>query len=158
MENLRDLITDSVGKHGAKDAFIVKNKKGEHIHISYIRFYEEIRCLVEVFASRGYLGKRVAIIGKNSYEWFLANMAIQLMGGVTIPLDKELKILELEECLERSKADIIFCDEKTEPMIRKIGAGDRVKFQSIINLYTGEKEDIRDLVNEGKNLIDHGAN
>lgn len=158
MENLRDLITNSVEKHGAKDAFIVKNKKGEHIHISYIRFYEEIRCLVEVFASRGYLGKRVAMIGKNSYEWFLANMAIQLMGGVTIPLDKELKILELEECLERSKADIIFCDEKTEPLIRKIGAGDRVKFQSIINLYTGEREDIRDLVNEGKNLIDHGAN
>lgn len=158
MENLKDLLLNSVNKYGARDAFVVKEKDGSHKHISYIRFYEEIRCLVESLAHRGYLGKRVAIIGKNSYEWFLANLATQFMGGISIPLDKELKEGELEDCLIRSKADVIFCDEKTEPVIRNVVAKGTTQIESIYNLYTGEKEDIRDLVNEGKNLIDHGKN
>lgn len=158
MENLLGLLINSVDKHGASDAFVIKDKDGNHKHISYIRFYEEIRCIVEALIARGYPKARVAIIGKNSYEWFLSNMATQLMGGISIPLDKELKIEELQECLIRSKAEVVFCDEKTEPMIREIKVSGKTRIKAIYNLYTGDDDDIRDLVNEGKNLIDHGKN
>lgn len=158
MENLKELLLNSVNKYGGYDAFVVKDKDGNHKHISYIRFYEEIRCVVEALIERGHIDNCVAIIGKNSYEWFLANMAVQLMGGISIPLDKELKTKELEECLVRSKADIVFCDEKAEPDIRQIVRKGTTQIKSIYNLYTGKEEDIRDIVNEGKNLIDHGKN
>lgn len=158
MENLKDLLVNSVNNYGSCDAFVVKDNEGNHKHISYIRFYEEIRCVVEALIERGHLGKRAAIIGNNSYEWFLSNMAVQMMGGISIPLDKELKASELEECLVRSKADIIFCDKKTEPIIRQIVEKNTTQIKSIYNLYAGKNEDIRDIINEGKNLIDHGKN
>lgn len=66
MENLKDLLVNSVNNYGACDAFVFKDNEGNHKHISYIRFYEEIRCVVEALIERGHLGKRVAIIGNNS--------------------------------------------------------------------------------------------
>ena len=39
-------------------------------------------------------------------------MANLLGGMVSIPLDKELQVEELESCLLRSKADVLVFDEK----------------------------------------------
>ena len=68
----------------------------------------------------GLKNKRVAIVGRNRYEWVVAHLSNLLGGIVSIPLDKELQVDELESCLERSKADVIVFDEKYTENIEEI--------------------------------------
>ena len=48
----------------------------------------------------GLKNKRVAIVGRNRYEWVLTHLTNLLGGIISAPLDKELQIDELESCLE----------------------------------------------------------
>ena len=73
---------------------------------------EEINKLGSALYKLGLKGKRVAIIGKNRYEWAVAHLANLLGGIVCVPLDKDLQYEELESSLIRSKADAIVFDEK----------------------------------------------
>ena len=64
--------------------------------------------------------KRVAIIGKNRYEWALAHISNLLGGIVSVPLDKDLQYDELERSLIRSKADAVVFDAQLTEDITKI--------------------------------------
>ena len=90
MENIREIMEAAVSEYGANKAFTLKLGDGEYRDISYSRYYEEIRCLGEALLCRGFSNTRIVIIGKNSYNWYLANMATLLTGNITVPLDKEL--------------------------------------------------------------------
>ena len=114
-ENIKELIYGSVEKYGEKDAFIIKHKSEKEVtyeNISYKKLLEDINQLGTKFYELGYQNKRVAIVGRNCYEWSLTHLVNLLGGIVSIPLDKELQIVELENCLIRSKADVLVFDEK----------------------------------------------
>lgn len=158
MENLRDLLEGSVKRFGKNNAFIVKDENGDHLEISYSKFHEEAEGLAEALISHGFANSRIAIIGKNSYEWFLTTMATQLMGACSVPLDRELKEGELLRSLKRSEAKAVFCDRASESIVRAAVKTGETSVENIYNLYIGENEDIRDLVNEGINLREHQSN
>ena len=52
-------------------------------------------------------GKRIAIIGKNRYEWAVSYYSIVCGVGIVVPLDKGLPMEEIENSLIISKADAI---------------------------------------------------
>ena len=87
MDNIREIMEAAVSEYGANKAFTLKLGDGEYRDISYSRYYEEIRCLGEALLCRGFSNTRIVIIGKNSYNWYLANMATLLTGNITVPLD-----------------------------------------------------------------------
>lgn len=68
-------IFEYSGKEFAKrDAFIVKHKDGKNVdyeHITFERVQKEVNALGTAMIDRGYKGKKIAIIGKNRYEWVL---------------------------------------------------------------------------------------
>ena len=124
LENIREIMEAAVSEYGANKAFTLKLGDGEYRDISYGRYYEEIRCLGEALLCRGFSNTRIVIIGKNSYNWYLANMATLLTGNITVPLDKELKYDEFESSLIRSEAEVIFYDEKeAESVAKAIASG-----------------------------------
>ena len=59
----------------------------------------------------GFKDKRLAVIGKNRYEWALAYYAHVFGLGVVIPLDKGLPAEELAMSLTKAKADILVFDK-----------------------------------------------
>lgn len=77
-------IFEYSGKEFAKrDAFLVKHKDGKNInyeHITFERLQNEVNALGTAMIDRGYKGKKIAIIGKNRYEWVLTFGAT--LGGV----------------------------------------------------------------------------
>ena len=70
--------------------------------------------------SLGYKDKRVAVIGKNSYEWALTYYAVLNGLGVLVPLDKGLPEAEIELSLKRSKAEVIVFEKEYEEVINRI--------------------------------------
>ena len=159
-ENIKEIIYNSVEKYGENTAFIVKHKKDKDIeyeNISYKKLLEEVNCIGTKLFDLGYKNKRIAIVGRNRYEWILAHLANLLGGIVSIPLDKELQVDELESCLKRSKADVVVFDEKYIDNIEEIKRRNNTNLQEYICMTKKENYlDIPNLIKEGKKLLKSG--
>ena len=125
-ENIRDIISNSVKLYPNNVAFIIKHKSEEkkskevtYQNITYTDFQNDINQLGAGLQKLGYTNKRVAVIGKNSYEWAITYYSVINGLGVIIPLDKGLPENEIESLLLRSKADLIVFDKSYEDSINK---------------------------------------
>ncbi len=160
-ENIKDLIYAVSQKYNQRTAFMIKHKKEnnevEYENISYLKLLEEINYLGTKFYELGFKDKRVAIVGRNRYEWSLAHLANLLGGMVSIPLDKELQVDELENCLVRSKADVLVFDEKYIENIEEIKKRANTKIENYICMSKLEGYDsIPELKEKGKELLKQG--
>lgn len=119
--DLRELINSSVELHNNKPAFLVKDKPGgEYKPISYGQFSLDINALGTVFLEMGLKGKKIAVIGENSYEWVVAYLATVNGTGVVVPIDRELAPREIANLLNRSGADALVYSHKMKETIREV--------------------------------------
>lgn len=88
--SIRELVESSVTLFPENIAFLRK-KDGEIETISFARTYQEMTAFATYLNSRGLQNKKIAVIGKNSYEWSLTYLAVLSGCGIIVPLDKELK-------------------------------------------------------------------
>ncbi len=159
-ENVKELIYYAVEKYAENIAYIIKEKKEKEVkykNITYKKLLEDINALGTKFYELGFKNKRVAIVGRNRYEWAITHLANLLGGIVSVPLDKELQVDELESCLIRSKADVVVFDEKYKDNIKEIekrGNGNLKEYICMSEL-EGYK-DIATLLEEGYKLIEEG--
>lgn len=160
MANLRDLIKDTVNKHPDNVAFTLKNAKKEYRDITYREFYRDIASLGTAMIEYGMAGKRIAVVGDNCYEWFLSHTANLLSGSVSVPLDKGLKIEELEQCIIRAEISYIFYCKDQKNNIKAIMEGGRTGVIKSIPLYEEDDEtlSVNVLLNKGSQLLDAGMN
>jgi long-chain acyl-CoA synthetase len=56
-------------------------------------------------------GSHAVLLAPSSPEWVMAYLGILKAGGVVIPVDRELKEIELHHILGHCEAEVIFCDE-----------------------------------------------
>jgi len=118
--DMRDFINRSVNQYPDNVAFTIKTKVGkepEYRDITYKEFKKDIDNFGAGLIKLGLSGKRIAIIGKNSYEWALTYYTVLSCVGTCVPLDKGLPEQEIEDLLIRSEADaIVFEDAYLETM------------------------------------------
>ncbi len=115
-DTVRDYIIEAVEKFSENRAFLLKTGeekgKAHYRSISYHGFWQDIRRLGAGLCHLGLQGKRIALIGENSYGWILSYLSVLCGVGIIIPLDKELSPWEIRLSLERSRADAVIFDEK----------------------------------------------
>ena len=159
--NIKELVYHISEKYNEKIAFVIKHKNGNEVsyeNITYKGLLEDINKLGTALYNLGLKGKRVAIIGKNRYEWVLTHLANLLGGSVSVPLDKDLQYDELENSIIRSKADCIVFDEKLTDQINKI----KEKGNTAIKEYICMSENnlgyksVKELMQEGEKLLAEG--
>lgn len=159
-ENIKEIIYNSAKVYKNNTAFIIKHKNGKEIsyeNVSYKKFLEDINALGTKLYDLNYRNKRIAIVGRNRYEWVLAHLTNLLGGMVSIPLDKELQVDELESCLSRSKADVVVFDEKYIDNIEKIKTNGNTSLKEYICMSKTENyDDIWNLMEAGRKLINEG--
>lgn len=159
-ENVKQIIYNSAQKYENQIAFVIKhqeNKKVSYENITYKQFLEDINKFGTALYNMGLKGKRVAIIGKNRYEWVLAHFANLLGAIVSVPLDKDLQYDELESSIIRSKADCIIFDEKLEEKIKKIKNENKTYLTNYICMSEMEGyKNVKELVTEGEKLLKEG--
>ena len=159
-KDIKEILYNSAKKYNEKTAFVIKNKTGKEINytnISYTQLLEDVNSLGTALYSIGLKGKRIAIIGKNRYEWTITNLSNLLGSIVSVPLDKDLQLEELENSLIRSKANAIVFDPKIQDKIEEIKKRNKTQITEYICM---EKLDgyknIQDLVRDGKKLVQEG--
>ncbi len=67
--------------------------------ITFAKSRDAIRALTTELHSMNLSGKRVAIIGGASCEWFFSYTALMTMGAVTVPIDKELPVSDMSSII-----------------------------------------------------------
>lgn len=158
--NIKEIIYNSAKIYAKNIAFTIKHKKdGKNIYenVTYKELLEDVNSLGTALYSIGLKGKRVAIIGKNSYEWVISHLANMLGGIISIPLDKDLQYEELENSLARSKADCIIFDEKLTEKITEIkNKNNTCLTQYICMSQIDGYNSINKLLKEGKELLNKG--
>ena len=130
-----------------------ENKTYENI--TYKRLLEDVNKLGSSLFKMGFKGKRVAVIGRNRYEWVIAHLANLLGGIVSIPLDKDLQYDELENSLIRSKADAIIFDEKLTSRIEEVRTNEKTNLLEYICMSEQDGyKSVSELIKQGENLVE----
>ncbi len=172
VSDLKDLILGSVDRYGQRNAFLVKDKAdGKYKGISYEQFLNDINGLGTKLIDMGLFGKKIALIGENSYEWVLTYFATVNGTGVIVPIDRELKAEEVLNLLNRAGVSAVFYSKKAKKTIDKIKGKceangikhfifmDKVwdvRNPSDIECETNE-DSIYTLIEQGKELIKKGS-
>ncbi len=158
-ENLREIINNSVEKYPDNKAFIIKEKDGEetkYVNITYKQFGEEINSLGTKFIDMGLKGKRIAIIGKNRYEWILSYLAVVNGTGIVVPLDKGLTEPEIENSIEKSKAEYVICEESYIEILEKLINNKEKDFKIICMDKQDKYPYLSKMIEDGKKLLKTG--
>lgn len=160
LKDIREIVYNSVKLYGEQVAYVIKHKENKDViyeNITYKKLLEDINKLGTTFFDMGFQKKRIAIIGKNRYEWALTHLANMLGGIVSVPLDKDLQYDELENSLIRSKAECIVFDEKLADMVAEIEKNGKTNLTEFICMSKIEgRTSVRELVDRGEELLKQG--
>ena len=160
--NVKEIIKYSTENYSDYTAFTIKNKKGKSVEykkITYKELNEEVNALGTALLKLGLKDKRVAIIGKNRYEWMLSYVAVLNGVGIAVPLDKGLPEQEIIMSLQRSKADAIIFEENMIDLMKKIKEENNTNLTKFILMDDKEEKDflnIQKLIESGKEEVAKG--
>ena len=157
---IKEVIYNAIEKYPDNNAFIIKLKKGVYKYVTYKQLGQEIKALGTALIDLGLENKRVAIIGKNNYEWFLSYQSAFCGVGITVPLDKGLQENEILMSLKRSKADAIVFEKSYLNIIDKLKEDKDTTVKQFICMEEIENnskiQNIPNLLAKGEELIKNG--
>ena len=157
--DIRELLDGCAKEYGEETAYIIKTRRetksspAEYKNVSFIQLRKEVDWLGAAFLKRGFKGKRLAIIGKNRYEWMLGYYAHTCGLGIVVPLDKGLPLEELEMSLSRAKADVLLFDKDHLDLVQRVKDDPGLKGLSFICMDAIDGFDcLADMIEEGRVL------
>lgn len=153
--NIKDLMQNAYDKYPDNVAFIIKNPDKTYKEITYKMLEEIVKGFGQGMIDKGYKGKRIAIIGKNRYEWMVAYIGTINGVGISVPLDKGLTEAEIETSLIKSKADAIIYEKGYEQTIEKLKDKTNLKELICMDDDTAHTK-MSDIIEEGKKAIKEG--
>ena len=116
--NFKDMLYNSAENFKSRTAFKCKDKNGNIVSITYEEFKNDVVYLGTDFIKRGFLNKRIAVIGKNSYKWCVSYMAASIV-GIVVPIDKELHYDDVINFMNVSESVCILGDLKNLSSIKE---------------------------------------
>lgn len=165
IQDLRQLLDRAVEKYGDKIAFEYKkdptDKNSEVIVKTFNQFKNDAKKLSTILLNMGLEGKRVAVIGNNSYNWCVTYIATVTGDMVIVPLDKALPDTEIKSLIKRSKADAVVFDEKYVEVFEEIRNENESNLQYYICMDDIENPNIikySELIQKGEELLKGGDN
>ncbi len=156
VKDLKELTDSSTRRFADKDAYLIMTGKNEYKAVTYQRFGFELSALANALIARGLNGRRIAIIGENSYQWVLSYFSVVNTNSTAVPLDKELLAEDLTALVRRSGASVLFFSPTYAEEAEQI----REALPELITISFGEKSvtslSLEELMNEGFALLERG--
>ena len=111
IKDLKDMLNKTTVRNANKIAFKLKDTDGNIINKTYKDFEKDVETLGTILINKGLKNKKIALMGKNSYEWAISYLASTII-GIVVPIDKESSDGNIQEFLNVSKSDAIIADTK----------------------------------------------
>ena len=119
--NYREIMNHSAEIFKEKAAFQIKVKGQDgYRYISFEESRDYYYALCAEFIRRGFKGKRIAVMGKNSCEWSLCYLAASTVGCV-VTIDKEVSAEDAVAFMKAADCVALFADAKIIKMVSELG-------------------------------------
>ncbi len=155
IESTTELFPDNIAYKFKKDALA---KEPEYVEIKYSQVKEDVKAVGTALLNMGLEEKKVAVIGKNRYEWCISYFAVTTSNMIIVPLDRALPENEIKSLLTRSEAEAVIFDESYKDLMLKIKEDKENKINTLICMDKDETEilTIDKLIEDGKKLLENG--
>ncbi len=143
ISSIRELCDGSCENFSGNTAFVFREGDGVR-EVTYGEVYDNIKAFASYLRSLGLEGKKIAVLGKNCYEWALTYLTVCAGVGIIVPLDKDLSAEDIKYLVKDSEtAAIVFAPEQAEKLdgidddVIKLSSAD-------MPLYIAEGKKLRD--------------
>ena len=140
--NMSHILEQAADQFGYKTAI-----KENEVQLSFAELEHMSWHAASAFAAKGVVkGDRVAIWAPNVYEWIVAAIGLELIGGVLVPLNTRWKGSEVADVLNRGEVKLLFTVESfqaspsTEIRYLDLLQGETLETVSEIVLLRGDSE------------------
>lgn len=159
INNYRELAFYSIEHYSDHVAYKYKNKPTdkEIIKKTYADCGKDMKAFGTAMLNRK--AERIAVIGKNRYEWCMTYLGTTTSGLVIVPLDKLLPEKEISNLVKRSKADTIVCDNTYVEQLKNVISTSETNLKTIICMDKTDDSSVLywyDMVAEGQKQLDNG--
>ena len=148
----RDLIEGLAEKYGEQPAISWFTRRQEEQTVSYRQMGDDVRALQKKMSQMGLIGKHVAIVGENSYEWLLVYFAATYCGAVAICIDIEQPDETILQMMEMADVEAVFLSAQYEDICKKYAKNKKPMF-----LLSGQGSalvKVKSLVEEGARILE----
>ena len=158
---LKTMLETSADIYGNNVAIYQKfeNKK-PYVGITYKQLLADVNSLGTALLNRNFKDKRIAVIGKNCYQWAVSYLAAVCGVGICVPLDKELPAEELKQLVMDAGVSCVLLDKAYEDIFCDIRDEKDTDLELLVNFESGnEEKDImlfEHLIEEGQKQLATG--
>ena len=104
---LRELVAVKAQEQPNDIAFQYLKGRSEVVSRTYGEFYESIVYLATYLLKRGFRGRKIALVGENSYQWLLCFFAIVTSGNTAVLVSKDATPSEASTLIFQSQAEVV---------------------------------------------------
>lgn len=158
--DIKDMLNKSVENFGDKIAYAVKNNDGTITEYTYKDVQNIVNALGTSLCNMGLKGKKIAVIGKNSFQWEIAYLSVVCGTGIVVPLDKGLPENELKNVIQTSGVSAVFYADEFKETLTKIKFSRNNNLKHLISMGLPQHNNgiysQAELIEYGKHLLDVG--
>lgn len=131
---LKTMLETSADMHGDKVAIYQKFGKNEpYTEITYKRLLADVNAMGTALLNRGLKDKRIAVMGRNCYQWAVSYLALICGVGVCVPLDKELPPEELKQLIIDADVSCVLFDGDFEKIFLEMADEGKTGIRTLVN-------------------------
>ena len=119
---MRSLVEEAAQNFPESIAISYKNKPSdkEVQKVTFAQWRKDVRNLGTALISCGLREENIAIVGENSYGWCCSFFAVMGIGSVTVPVDKELPIKDIEGIIAATSCKAVIYGRTAEEKVKEI--------------------------------------
>lgn len=122
IDDMRALVEEAAQNFPESIAISYKNKPSdkEVQKVTFSQWREDVKNLGTALISNGLREQNIAIVGENSYGWCCSFFGVMAIGSVTVPVDKELPIEDINGIITTTGCKAVIFGKTTEEKIKAI--------------------------------------
>lgn len=88
--------------------------------VTFSQWRDDVRHLGTALVSEGLREEKIAIVGENSYGWCCSFFGVMAIGSVTVPVDKELPVQDIDGIITTTGCKAVIFGKASESKIKEI--------------------------------------
>lgn len=122
IDDMRSLVEEAAQNFSDSTAISYKEKywDKEVRKVSFTQWRDDVRNLGTALIANGLREENIAIVGENSYGWCCSFFAVMAIGSVTVPVDKELPVEDIDGIITTTGCKAVIFGRSAEAKVKEI--------------------------------------
>ena len=122
IDDMRSLVEEAA--QNFSDSIAISYKENywdkEVKKVTFLQWRDDVRNLGTYLISQGYRETNIAILGENTYGWCCSFFAVMAIGSVTVPVDKELPIEDIDGIITTTGTKVLIYGKSSEAKVKEM--------------------------------------